>query len=255
VSTRYSEDEARVAIASSLSFAEALRKLGMRTGGGNWRTLKRYATEVWHIPIDHFDPFAGQRVALARGRVKGQPLAELLVENSHCSRGNLKRRLYASGLKQRACELCGQDETWRGRQMALILDHINGIATDNRIENLQIVCPNCAATLETHCGRNMKLVRNCEVCGGSFRSDSEHQRHCSQACGQRSPAAQAAQLSRRRVERPSYEELVAEVATMGWSAVGRKYGVSDNAVRKWMRAYERGAKTSVGDVSIGSETA
>ena len=39
--------------------------------------------------------------------------------------------------------------------MALILDHINGVATDNRLENLQIVCPNCAATLDTHCGRNL----------------------------------------------------------------------------------------------------
>jgi transposase-like protein len=33
--------------------------------------------------------------------------------------------------------------------------------------------------------------------------------------------------------------LVAEVAATSWSAVGRKYGVSDNAVRKWVRAYER----------------
>jgi transposase-like protein len=25
---------------------------------------------------------------------------------------------------------------------------------------------------------------------------------------------------------------------MSWVAVGRKYGVSDNAVRKWLRRYE-----------------
>jgi transposase len=43
----------------------------------------------------------------------------------------------------------------------------------------------------------------------------------------------------RRVLRPPYEQLLAEVAAAGWSAVGRKYGVSDNAVRKWVRAYER----------------
>ena len=29
---------------------------------------------------------------------------------------------------------------------------------------------------------------------------------------------------------------------MSWLAVGRKYGVSDNAVRKWMRWYERDAE-------------
>jgi hypothetical protein len=37
--------------------------------------------------------------------------------------------------------------------MGLILDHINGLRDDHRFENLQIVCPNCAATLDTHCGR------------------------------------------------------------------------------------------------------
>jgi transposase-like protein len=39
------------------------------------------------------------------------------------------------------------------------------------------------------------------------------------------------------VERPSYEHLMADVQSMSL-AVGRKYGVSDNAVRKWIRWYE-----------------
>jgi transposase-like protein len=43
----------------------------------------------------------------------------------------------------------------------------------------------------------------------------------------------------RYTEHELREHLVAEVVELGWSAVGRKYGVSDNAVRKWVKAYER----------------
>ena len=97
--------------------------------------------------------------------------------------GSVRRRiavgtaiLYATGLKQRECELCGQGELWRGRAMSLILDHINGVGDDNRLENLRIVCPNCAATLDTHCGRNLRLVRSCASCGRSFHSYHADQR-------------------------------------------------------------------------------
>jgi hypothetical protein len=238
----YTEEEARRAIAASLSFAEALRHLGLRTSGGNWRTLRRYASEIWHIPTDHFDPRAGQKAALARHRRRATtPLASILVEQSTYSRGSLKRRLYAEGLKTRACELCGQGEEWNGARMALILDHINGLATDNRLENLRIVCPNCAATLETHCGRNLALDRRCETCGREYRAGHVRQRFCSHACGSRGDAATRAGIAQRTVERPPYEQLKAEIEALGSSAVGRRYGVSDSAIRKWMRRYEREA--------------
>ena len=232
---RYNESQARAAILASRSYTEALRRLGMCASGGNWRTLKRYATQIWHIPVDHFDPRAASRDVLARHRRAPRPLAEILVERSPFSRVQLKKRLYSAGLKQPRCELCGQGEVWRGRPMALILDHVNGVPDDNRLENLRIVCPNCAATLATHCGRNVKRTRQCAVCGEEFSPRGPRQRYCSRRCGGRSPANAA----RRRAVRPSYEVLVAEVAARGWAAVGRRYGVSDNAVRKWVRHYER----------------
>ena len=43
----------------------------------------------------------------------------------------------------------------------------------------------------------------------------------------------------RKVERPPCEQLFAEIEATSYLAVGRKYGVSDNAVRKWVRFYER----------------
>lgn len=238
---RYTEDQARDAIAASLTFTEALRRLGMCWSGGNYRTLKKWAAE-WSIPTDHFDPDAVRRQALRRDAI---PLAEVLVESSTYSRGLLKQRLYETGLKQRRCELCGQDEHWHGTWMSLILDHVNGDARDNRLENLRIVCPNCAATLDTHCGRRARVpkeARECRRCGAAFQPKTARQAYCSRDCGQRWDRTGVPKLGQRKVrDRPPYEQLVAEVAATSWSAVGRKYGVSDNAVRKWVRAYEQAA--------------
>ena len=126
--------------------------------------------------------------------------------------------------------------------MALILDHINGVATDNRLENLQIVCPNCAATLDTHCGRNLPrhdVEVECGRCGKPFVPLRPEQRYCSRTCGTRYPRVPGPRLASRKVERPPYEQLVREIRETSYVAVGRRYGVSDNAIRKWIRAYER----------------
>jgi hypothetical protein len=162
------------------------------------------------------------------------------------SRSNLKRRLYEEHLKNRECELCGQGEEWRGRRMGLILDHVNGVRDDNRLENLRIVCPNCAATLETHCGANkngtarLPSTRQCALCGDQFRPKYWNNRYCSGRCGTHGRQQLGVpQPGGRRVTRPPGKQLLAEVLEMGYLAVGRKYGVSDNAVRKWLRQYER----------------
>jgi hypothetical protein len=230
---RYSEAELRAVVATSRCYNDVLRHFGLRTAGGNYRLLRRWL-DTWGISVDHFTL---DRAAPKRERT---PLAAILVEGSSYSRGHLKQRLYDEGIKQRMCERCGQGETWRGRPMSLILDHINGVADDNRLENLQIVCPNCAATLDTHCGRQNRIreERRCEHCGESFVRKHRSQRFCSRRCNLAAPRAERS-LAARRVERPPYEQLVAEVAAEGWSAVGRRYGVSDNAVRKWVRTYER----------------
>ena len=231
---RYTERAAREAIAASKSYSEALRRLGMRAAGGNHATLRKYAEGIWRIPTDHFDPRAYQRIQLAARA--GRPLSEYLTRNSTYSRASLKKRLFDEGLKQRSCELCGVSEEWRGRPMSLILDHVNGIANDNRLENLRIVCPNCAATLDTHCGRNKPRV--CGWCEETFRPTSKAQRYCGSACWAASDARRAARPDLRKAERPSYEQLLADLRELSWVAIGRKYGVSDNAVRKWLRRYE-----------------
>ena len=121
------------------------------------------------------------------------------------------------------------------------IQRFNGVADDHRFENLRIVCPNCAATLDTHCGRHNRrtpLELTCPTCEGSFAPRTPRQRYCSQACAYRGRYG-VAQRERRKVPRPPYAQLIREVHALGWCGVGRRYGVSDNAVRKWMRQYER----------------
>jgi HNH endonuclease len=231
---RFTKSQLRAAVASSRSYSEALRKVGLRPAGGNHNTIKKYV-QRWDIATDHFDLDAIHREALRRPRIA---LSELLVEHSTYHRGHLKRRLLAQGIKQSRCELCGQGDTWRGRPLALILDHINGVPDDNRLENLRIVCPNCAATLDTHCGKRNRapLERlDCLRCRQSFMPKYRTQRYCSRACGSRWDRQGPKRPGARKAERPPQAQLLSDVKELGYLAVGRKHGVSDNAIRKWLR--------------------
>ena len=125
--------------------------------------------------------------------------------------------------------------------MSLILDHVNGDATDNRLENLRIVCPNCNATLDTHCGRRgriERLPRDCVAAASRSRPAYADQRYCSRDCGVRSRGPTEPQPEHPQGRAPALRAAQGRAGRLELSAVGRRYGVSDNAVRKWMRWYQ-----------------
>jgi HNH endonuclease len=206
----YSDDDVIKAVAQAYSYSDVLRALGLRAAGGNHATIKRVVARL-QLDTSHFDPHRGKRDWNTMFR-PAIPLEKVLVKDSTYSRRMLKKRLYAEGLKQRFCELCGQGESWNGATMALILDHVNGVHDDNRLSNLRIVCPNCNATLDTHCGKNVNPKKDQRL---------------------------QPQLHRRKVERPSYQDLLRDIETTSYAATGRKYGVSDSCIRKWVRMYEK----------------
>ena len=156
---------------------------------------------------------------------KKLPLSVILVSGStYQNTTNLKNRLYKEGLKQPICEECGQDEHWRGKHISMILDHINSIHDDNRIENLRIVCPNCNAALPTHCGKNSKRNK------GEVHLRTREEKFLNK---------KLQSINSRVKERPTYEELQKDIIELGYVATGKKYDVSDNSIRKWIKFYEK----------------
>ncbi len=63
-------------------------------------------------------------------------------------------RLYLLEQQKDCCALCGQARMWQGTALTLVLDHIDGDSTNNRRENLRLVCPNCDSQLSTYKSRN-----------------------------------------------------------------------------------------------------
>lgn len=198
---------------------EVILKLKIRNAGSNYKTLRKYI-DLYNISTEHFINCYDKVVSINLN--KKISIDEILVKNSTYSRTSLKKRLYDENILERKCCLCGQDENWNEMKISLIIDHINGVHNDNRIENLRIVCPNCNAGLDTFAGRNIKVKKIFCICGNKkFRKSGK----CKSCAGE----------DRRRVERPSIEELRREIDEGGYSATGRKYGVSDNAIRKWVK--------------------
>ena len=101
---------------------------------------------------------ASWHAAVKRGailpRQAAMPIEQLLVRGrTRTSRRHLKQRLLAEGLKENRCEQCGITE-WQGKPLNLQLHHMDGDGTNNTLENLEILCPNCHAQTDTYGGRN-----------------------------------------------------------------------------------------------------
>lgn len=229
-----SKEELQSIVNVSNSLSDVLRKLNRPTNHGNFRTLKKYCN-LHQIDLDEILYNVEKYRIIGNENGKLYELFEILISGStYANVASLKKRLYKEGLKKPICEKCGQNEWWHEEKITLILDHINGIHNDNRIENLRILCPNCNATLPTNGGKNIrcKKIRNDEM------KTLTKIKSIVRINGVPEKLLDARKLIR-TTERPSFDILLNEIFNLGYSKVGKKYGVSDNTIRKWVKYYEK----------------
>ena len=193
-----------------------LLKFERNDSGAAYKTLHRRINE-WNIDTSHFlNRSEIMKLKMCQGLYPKINNDNLFTVNN-ITRHVIKRRIIEENLIEYKCKFCGQDEWWRSKKISLILDHINGINNDNHLDNLRFLCPNCNATLETHCTGSKGLIPKIK----KKRKFSPH-------------------LNQRKVkERPTLIEINEMLKSMSYRAIGKKYGVSDNAIRRWIELYKK----------------
>ena len=153
MANKRTKQEFEYAAKESFSIAGMCRILGLKPSGGNYKLIHNVIHE-YKINTSHFTG-QGWNTDLRFKPFVEKPIADILIIDSTYQSHKLKRRLLKEGIKQALCEQCGLSE-WRGRPIPLELHHINGNNTDNRLENLMLLCPNCHALTDSYRGKNKK---------------------------------------------------------------------------------------------------
>ena len=206
-------------VIESNSFTEILRKLGKSVSGASVNTLKNKLDE-YGIPY-FFIPT--KKVPIKK------PIEEILRQDTPFSSNSLKQRLVEEGIKLDVCETCGLPPIWNGKPITLQLHHKNGDHNDNRLDNLQILCPNCHSQTDNFKGK--KVSKTCIDCGKEVSSRSTRCPSCSRKY------IIAKNLDKHHTLYPNRNELLDLITMKSFVEIGSMYGVSDNAVRKWCKKF------------------
>jgi len=187
--------------------------------------------------------FVNQQISLE------EVLKNRLTENSRWSRASIKGWIIRYNLIPYKCE-CGIDGSWRNKPISLQLEHRNGIADDNRLNNLCFLCPNCHSQTATFSGKKArKLFKEYDT--PEFKADCKTLKtkdilnkynlsnsNLSKVCRRLSISRKYLdRVRQRKVVWPTKEELVVLVAENPMTKIGLKFGVSDNAVRRWCKKF------------------
>ena len=203
--------------------------LGIKALNGNYDTFHRLVKKL-NVDTSHFTLKSNpNKIIIKRG------IEEYLVKNCnyHINSSSLRKRLVKEGFLEYKCSCCGITE-WLGKNIILQLDHIDGNHFNNELSNLRILCPNCHVQTETYCkNHGSRTYKKCPDCDIKISKKSER-------CIKCSGKTKSINHFLLRSNCPSKEDLMNDNITFkgNFRAIGEKYGVSDNSIKKWFKRYD-----------------
>lgn len=167
----------------------------------------------------------------------------------------LRRALIESGVEYK-CIKCFNTGQWNESKLVLQIDHKDNNRVNNNKENLRFLCPNCHSQRKVYSGRKSlkvkpskpclepKIVKTyikkikerpkCKTCGETCKNLGRT--YCSRSC--RNKDKKSFNSPKRSKVLVGKEELIKDIHNLGYTGTSKKYGVSDNTIRKWVKSYD-----------------
>ena len=211
----YSPEQMQEMLDTSESYSDILRKMDLFPTSAAIVQLENFI-DKYSLDVSQLD--INRKQMLRRNRLKNNstfPLEEVFSGMHPDYRSyQLCKRLISEGYKEKKCEICGITE-WMNKPISLQLHHKDGNSINHRLENLQILCPNCHSQTDSFAGKNSKkpLLRLSEI--------------------------EAAKKKPKEIKLPPIQrnELKKKIRCDSFLQIGREFGVTDNTIRKWCDKY------------------
>lgn len=195
------------AVKDSTSFAEVARKLNRPSNGGSQSHLCKRIKEL-KFDTSHFNKGPANKDKPSTNRKSARDILVLSNKNRRADIKQLRRALLEVGRKYE-CVICQNPGLWQNKTLTLEIDHIDNNYLNNTLENLQFLCSNC---------HTQKTAENIQL-----RKRSKKPKKCK---------AKKQRVIKYKIDWPSVEDLLKELKTETLTSLGKKLGVSANAVKK-----------------------
>ena len=228
----YTAEEIELIVKNSVSYKDFARKIGYsNTPSGD--TIKMIKNKLLEYDTSHF-------ISNSQNNIQIKRIPEnTFIQNSTASQSTVRRLYLENNYTPYICSICGQEPIWQEKELTLILDHINGINNDDRLENLPWVCPNCNQQLDTTGPtnpnrKNFAKKYYCIDCGKEISKTSIRCMSCE-------AKHKTISLTEMPVTRDELKDLI---RTKPFTQIGVQFNVTDNAIRKWCDKFNLPRKKS-----------